>query len=224
MQPVTIIRVQTPVCAVPGVLLPVRGHCAVRGVRDAHVSRPCTATPVLSCHDVLAVAADLFTPPCSEPRRATSPRKKKKTDAPRTAPHAAPTPPFVLPPLFCPLWPALSFCNEAREAGDSRLVFPHAYLHNKQSVLGLSRLFAGPCSVSAAGTAIVAVAGSPFLLHHTDSSGAGCCVDRACLCLLSVWSCLSAGRLSPQHTPAPPLLALLTVHSRLFLVLARQLL
>lgn len=221
MQPVTIIRVQTPVCAVPGVLLPVRGHCAVRGVRDAHVSRPCTATPVLSCHDVLAVAADLFTPPCSEPRRAAPHRREKKRKQTRRAPRRTPHP---RPPLFCPLWPALSFCNEAREAGDSRLVFPHAYLHNKQSVLGLSRLFAGPCSVSAAGTAIVAVAGSPFLLHHTDSSGAGCCVDRACLCLLSVWSCLSAGRLSPQHTPAPPLLALLTVHSRLFLVLARQLL
>lgn len=109
MQPVTIIRVQTPVCAVPGVLLPVRGHCAVRGVRDAHVSRPCTATPVLSCHDVLAVAADLFTPPCSEPRRATSPRKKKEN---RRAAHRAARrthaplcfAPFVLPPLAGPFF------------------------------------------------------------------------------------------------------------------------
>lgn len=89
MQPVTIIRVQTPVCAVPGVLLLVRGHCAVRGVRDAHVSRPCTATPVLSCHDVLAVAADLFTPPCSEPRRAAPHRREKKKENRRAAHRAA---------------------------------------------------------------------------------------------------------------------------------------
>lgn len=107
MQPVTIIRVQTPVCAVPGVLLPVRGHCAVRGVRDAHVSPPpCTATPVLSCHDVLAVAADLFYSSLlrAAPRHIAEKKKKKKTDAPRTAPHAAPTPPFVLPPLAGPFF------------------------------------------------------------------------------------------------------------------------
>lgn len=219
MQPVTIIRVQTPVCAVPGCFCP--SAAIVRCAGYATHTSPARAPPRRSCR---ATTSSLSRPTyllLPAPSRAAPHRREKKRKQTRRAPRRTPHP---RPPLFCPLWPALSFCNEAREAGGSRLVFPHAYLHNKQSVLGLSRLFAGPCSVSAAGTAIVAVAGSPFLLHHTDSSGAGCCVDRACLCLLSVWSCLSAGRLSPQHTPAPPLLALLTVHSRLFLVLARQLL
>lgn len=87
MQPVTIIRVQTPVCAVPGVLLPVRGHCAVRGVRDAHVSRPCTATPVLSCHDVLAVAADLFYSSLlrAAPRHIAEKKKENRRAAHRAA-------------------------------------------------------------------------------------------------------------------------------------------
>lgn len=104
MQPVTIIRVQTPVCAVPGCFCP--SAAIVRCAGYATHTSPARAPPRRSCR---ATTSSLSRPTyllLPAPSRAAPHRreKKKKTDAPRTAPHAAPTPPFVLPPLAGPFF------------------------------------------------------------------------------------------------------------------------
>lgn len=98
MQPVTIIRVQTPVCAVPGCFCP--SAAIVRCAGYATHTSPARAPPRRSCR---ATTSSLSRPTyllLPAPSRAAPHRREKKRKQTRRAPRRTPHP---RPPLFCPL-------------------------------------------------------------------------------------------------------------------------